>query len=69
MKVGKFLRASLGYVLVAFAMGFVWHLVIFKKLYDELAIFSRIDDPIIPLGISAMLVQGAILGFRAVIDG
>ncbi|MFN8006770.1 MAG: DUF1761 domain-containing protein [Terriglobia bacterium] len=63
MKAGKFLGAWLSYVLVTFAMGFVWHLIIFKKLYEELAIFSRINDPIIPLGFAAMLIQGAILAY------
>ena len=61
MKTGKFIGAWISYVLVTFAMGFVWHLIAFKKIYDELAIFSRIDDPIIPLGFAAMLIQGGIL--------
>lgn len=63
MKAGKFVGAWISYVLVTFAMGFVWHLLVFKKIYDELAIFSRIDDPIIPLGFAAMLIQGAILAY------
>ena len=65
MKAGKFVGAWISYVIVTFAMGFVWHLLVFKKIYDELAIFSRIDDPIIPLGFAAMLIQGAILGHHA----
>ena len=63
MKAGKFVGAWICYVLVTFAMGFVWHLLVFKKIYDELAIFSRLDDPIIPLGFAAMLIQGAILAY------
>lgn len=63
MKAGKFVAAWICYVLVTFVMGYVWHLVAFKKIYDELAIFSRIDDPIIPLGFAAMLIQGAILAY------
>jgi len=44
-------------------MGFVWHLVTFKDLYAKLGIFSRIDDPIIPLGFAAMLIQGGVLAY------
>lgn len=63
MNKSKFLQAWLAYVVITFIMGFVWHLVLFKDLYAELAIFSRIDDPNIPLGLSAMLIQGAILAY------
>lgn len=59
----RFVGAWLIYVAVTFVMGFVWHLVLFKDLYRELAIFSRIDDPIVPLGFAAMLIQGAILAY------
>ncbi|SKA96205.1 hypothetical protein SAMN02745166_02372 [Prosthecobacter debontii] len=58
-----FFLAWAGYVVVTFGLGFVWHLVLFKDTYRKLAIFSRIDDPIIPLGLSAMLIQGAILAY------
>jgi len=63
MKQNRFVGAWLVYVAVTFVMGFVWHLVLFKGLYRELAIFSRIDDPIIPLGFAAMLIQGAFLAY------
>lgn len=63
MNVKKFVRAWLAYVIVTFAMGFTWHLVLFRDLYRELAIYSRLDDPIIPLGVASMLIQGAILAY------
>ncbi len=59
----KFFPAWAAYVVVTFVLGFVWHLVLFKKIYQRLGIFSRLDDPIIPLGLSAMLIQGAILAY------
>ena len=59
----SFFASWLAYVVVTFAMGFVWHLVLFKELYAKLGIYSRLDDPIIPLGLSAMLVQGAVLAY------
>jgi uncharacterized membrane protein len=63
MNMRQFVGAWLIYIAVTFVMGFVWHLVLFKDLYRELAIFSRIDDPIVPLGFAAMLSQGAILAY------
>ena len=51
------------YVIITFAMGFIWHLVVFKNLYHKLAIYTRIDDPIISLGFLAMLIQGAVLAY------
>lgn len=53
----------LAYVVVTFAMGFIWHLILFKELYAKLGIYSRLDDPIIPLGLSAMFIQGAVLAY------
>jgi heme-degrading monooxygenase HmoA len=38
------------------------HLVLFKSVYDELAIFTR-QDPLIPLGLLSMLMQGLIVSY------
>lgn len=59
----KFIGAWLAYLTVTFPVAYVWHLVLFDDLYRKLAIFSRIDDPIIPLGFASMLIQGAILAY------
>jgi hypothetical protein len=53
--------AWLTYIAITFALGFVWHLVLFADIYRRLAIYSRLDDPIIPLGLSAMVLQGVLL--------
>lgn len=58
-----FLLAWLGYLVPTFALGYLWHLVLFKNIYRQLGIFSRIDDPIVPLGFAAMLLQGAVLAY------
>jgi len=63
MQTTRFLGAWLAYVVVTFAIGYVWHLVLFRKLYARLAIFTRLDDPIVPLGLSAMVIQGAVLAY------
>jgi hypothetical protein len=60
---GKFWAAWAGYVLATFVGGAVWHLVLFQDVYVELGIFSRIEDPVIPLGVSAMLIQGGFLAY------
>jgi hypothetical protein len=44
-------------------LGFVWHLLLFADMYRVLAIYTRLDDPIIVLGLTAMIVQGAVLSF------
>ena len=43
-------------------LGVVWHLVIFKDLYDSLGIYNR-ADPIIPLGFASMIIQGVVLAY------
>ena len=51
------------YVAITFALGFIWHLMVFKSLYRRLAIYTRFDEPIIPLGLLSMLIQGAVLAY------
>ena len=58
-----FFAGWFAYLLVTFAMGYIWHLVAFKDLYARLAIFTRLDDPIVPLGFAAMVIQGAIMSY------
>lgn len=58
-----FFSSWFAYLIITFAMGFIWHLKLFKALYKRLAIYSRIDDPIVPLGFTAMLIQGALLAY------
>lgn len=59
----RFLAAWAGYLIATFIGGFVWHLVLFRQTYIDLKIFTRIEDPVIPLGLSAMLIQGALLAY------
>lgn len=59
----RFLGAWAGYVLTTFAGGALWHLVLFESTYVKLQIFTRIEDPVIPLGLSAMVIQGAVLAY------
>ena len=53
----RYVLAVLAYLLPTFAIGFVWHLVLFQSYYEALAIYRR--DVIIPFGFLSMLIQAA----------
>lgn len=63
MFTAAFFGSWLAYLMITFALGFFWHLKLFKALYDRLAIYTRLDDPIIPLGLLSMAIQGAVLAY------
>ena len=58
----KFFLAAIAYVIVTFAVAASWHLVFFKDLYDQLGIFTR-KEPLIPLGITSIIMQGLVLSY------
>ena len=51
----------LAYLVPTFALGYVWHLVLFQSYYEALAIYR--PDVIIPFGVLSMLIQGAIFAW------
>jgi hypothetical protein len=57
----RYLLAVLAYLVPTFALGFVWHLVLFESYYDALAIYRH--DIIIPFGFLSMLIQAAIFAW------
>jgi hypothetical protein len=59
---GKFTLTALAYIVPTMLLGYVWHLVIFKDLYDNLGIYNR-TQPIIPLGFFSMIIQGLIIAY------
>lgn len=54
----RFFLAVLAYVVPTFALGFVWHLVLFEHYYKALAIYR--SDIIIPFGLLSMVIQAAL---------
>ena len=58
----KTLAAALGYCLIAFPLGYTWHLILFKEVYDRFGVYSR-PHPIIPLGALCAISQGLILAY------
>ncbi len=53
--------AALAYAVPTFALGFVWHLVLFQRYYEALAIYR--SEIIVPLGLIAIMLQGAIFAW------
>jgi hypothetical protein len=54
----RFIFGVLAYVVPTFALGFVWHLILFDAYYKALAIYR--SDIIIPFGFASMLLQGVL---------
>jgi hypothetical protein len=57
----RFTLGVLAYLVPTFALGFVWHLVLFKGYYEALAIYR--GDIIIPFGFLSILIQGVVFGW------
>jgi hypothetical protein len=57
----RFAIGILAYVIPTFALGFVWHLILFKNYYEALAIYR--SDIIIPAGLLSMLIQAVIFAW------
>jgi len=51
----------LAYLVPIFALGFVWHLVLFKNYYEALAVYR--SDVVIPFGFLSMLIQAIIFAW------
>jgi hypothetical protein len=52
----NFWLAFLAYVVPMFPLGYFWHLKVFAKHYEALEIYR--PNPIIPLGLASMIIQG-----------
>ena len=56
MNVKKYIIATIAFIVVGFIIAFVWHLALFKEVYDSLKIYSR--EPIIALGFISFILEG-----------
>jgi hypothetical protein len=52
---------ALAYLVPTFALGFVWHLVLFKGYYQALAMYRH--DVIIPFGFLSMSIQAVVFAW------
>ena len=57
----RFGLAMAAYLAPTFALGFIWHLVLFTHYYDALGIYRK--DVIIPFGFLSMLIQAAVFAW------
>lgn len=57
----RFGLGVLAYLAPTFALGFVWHLMLFKDHYERLAIYRK--DIIIPFGFLSMLIQAVLFAW------
>ncbi len=58
----RFILGSMAYSVITLGLGAPWHFMLFKELYHSLGIYNR-AEPIIPLGIASMLVQGFVMAW------
>jgi len=58
-KLGLFVAA---YFVITMAWAYPWHIVWFHDLYVEWGAITR-EYPIIPLGMTAILIQGIVIGY------
>lgn len=57
----RFVLGVLAYLVPTFALGFVWHLILFENYYQALAMYR--SDIIIPFGFASMLIQAVIFAW------
>ncbi len=61
-KMKQYFLAFFTSLVIAFITAFVWHIVLFQKLYQELGVLGRIE-PNIPLGFIATLLLSVFLSY------
>lgn len=58
-KMGLFLAA---YFVITMAWAYPWHLIWFHDLYASWGAITRVE-PIVPLGVAAIVIQGVVIGY------
>jgi hypothetical protein len=57
----RFVLAALAYLVPTFVLGYAWHLVIFARTYEALAIYR--SDIIVPFGLLAIAIQATVFAW------
>lgn len=57
----RIVAAALAYLVPTFMLGFVWHLIAFKRSYEALAMYRQ--DVIIPFGFLSMALQALLFAW------
>ena len=58
----KFVLATASFFILTMPWAYSWHVIWFHDLYFQLGAFTR-SAPIMPLGIAAVLTQGAVIAY------
>jgi hypothetical protein len=58
----RFWLAALSYVVISLAWAFPWHMVWFHERYAQMGAMTR-AEPIIPLGMLSMAIQGLVIAY------
>lgn len=58
----KIIFATLSYVVLSMIIAYPWHMLWFHELYIQLGAVTR-PQPIIPLGMLAMVIQGLVIAY------
>lgn len=62
MNIKKFIFATISYVALSMALAIPWHMIWFHDLYTEMGAFTR-SNPVMPLGMLSMCIQGAVIAY------
>tara|TARA_B100001989_G_scaffold243571_1_gene211414 strand:+ start:7514 stop:7924 length:411 start_codon:yes stop_codon:yes gene_type:complete len=62
MDIRKLVYFVIAYFLITMAWAYSWHMVFFHDLYVEWGAFQR-AEPVMSLGITAILIQGIVIGY------
>ena len=58
----KLFFATLSFFVLTMATAYPWHMIWFHNLYVEMGAVTR-PEPIMPLGIAAVLIQGIVIAY------
>ncbi len=62
MDIKKLVLFVIAYFVITMAWAYPWHMIWFHDLYAGWGAFQRVE-PIMPLGIAAILIQGVVIGY------
>jgi len=62
MDIKKIGMATTSYVILTMAIAFPWHMIWFHDLYESLGAATR-TEPVIPLGMLSMIIQGFVIAY------
>lgn len=58
----KIILGTISYVVLSMLVAFPWHMIWFHDHYQQMGAVTR-AEPIIPLGMLAMVIQGAVIAY------